>query len=179
MLKTLSIDTKIPNIWNFPQNYTVQAFYLLITLKTQDTQCNFPKESGNSPFHVHSTDKSSKSVRENSKNLGFSTNRDFSKIYCNFICGLTGIKNVNISAITQKFIVALFYKINPVQITTIVAENTKNSLNLVPHTIEISIQICEKFSPIVKLTLAFFSSAMAIVTPLLLIALMLSVKGSN
>ena len=88
-------------------------------------------------------------------------------------------KNVNISAIMQKFIVALFYKINPVQITTIVAENTENSLNLVPHTIEISIQICEKFSPIVKQNLAFFSSATAIVTPLLLIALMLSIKRSN
>ena len=89
-----------------------------------------------------------------------------------------GIK-VNISAITQKFIVALFYKINPVQITTIIAENTENALNSVPHTIENSIQICGKFSPMVKLNLAFFSSATAIVTPLLLIALMLSIKGSN
>ena len=88
-------------------------------------------------------------------------------------------KNINISAIMQKFIVALFYKINPVQITTIIAENTKNLLNLVPHTIEKSIQICEKFSPIVKQNLAFFSSATAIVTPLLLIALTLSIKGSN
>ena len=76
----------------------------------------------------------------------------------------------------QKFIVALFYKINPVQITTIIAENTENSLNSVPHTIESSIQNCEKFSPIVKLNLALFSSAMAIVTPLLLIALMQSIK---
>ena len=65
-----------------------------------------------------------------------------------------GIK-VNISAIIQKFIVALFYKINPVQITTIIAENTENSLNSEPHTIESSIQICEKFSSIVKLNLAF------------------------
>ena len=79
----------------------------------------------------------------------------------------------------QKFVVALIYKINPVQITTIIAENTENSLNLVPHTIENSIQICEKFSPIVKLNLAFFSSTTAIVTPLLLIALTLSIKGSN
>ena len=88
-------------------------------------------------------------------------------------------KNVNISAIMQQFIVALFYKINPVQITTTVAENTENSLNSVPHTIEISIQICEKFSPIVKQNLAFFSSAMAIVTSLLLIAHTLSLKRSN
>ena len=46
-----------------------------------------------------------------------------------------GIK-VNISATTQTFFLALIYKINPVQITTITAENTENSLNLVPHTIE-------------------------------------------
>ena len=45
-----------------------------------------------------------------------------------------GIK-VNISATTQKFVVASIYKINPVQITTIIAENTENSLNSVPHTI--------------------------------------------
>ena len=87
-----------------------------------------------------------------------------------------GIK-VNISATTQKFVVALIYKINPVQITTITTENTKNSLNLVPHTIEnIQFKNCEKFSPIVKQNLAPFSSAMAIIVSVLLIALMLSVK---
>ena len=76
----------------------------------------------------------------------------------------------------QQFVVVLFYKINPVQITTIVAENTQNLLNLVLYTIEISIQIFEKFSPIVKQNLAFFSSAMAIVTPVLLIALTQTAK---
>ena len=89
-----------------------------------------------------------------------------------------GIK-VNISATMQKFVVALIFKINPVQITTIIAENTDNLLNSVPHTIENSFQCSEKFSPIVKLNLALFSSATAIVTSLLLIALMLSVKGNN
>ena len=79
----------------------------------------------------------------------------------------------------QKSVVALIYKINPTQITTIIAENTENSLNLVPHTIENSFQSCEKFSPIVKLNFAFSSSATAIVTSLLLIALTLSVKGNN
>ena len=88
-------------------------------------------------------------------------------------------KNVNIAATMQKFILALFYKINPVQITTIIAENTENSLNSVPHTIEISIPICEKSSPIVKQNLAFFSSATVIVTPLLLTALTQSIKRSN
>ena len=54
-----------------------------------------------------------------------------------------------------KIAVALIYKINPVQITTITAENTKNSLNLVPNTIEnIQFKNCEKFSPIVNLKLA-------------------------
>ena len=90
-----------------------------------------------------------------------------------------GIK-VNISATMQKFIVALIYKIIPVQITTIIAENTENLLNLVPHTIENSFQSCEKFSLIIKLNLAFFSqSTTAIVTSLLLIALTLSIKGKN
>ena len=59
-------------------------------------------------------------------------------------------KIINIQATTQNFVVALFYKINPVQNTTIIAENTENLLNLVPHTIEIIIQIGEKFSPIVN-----------------------------
>ena len=79
----------------------------------------------------------------------------------------------------QKFIIALIYKINPVQITKIIAENIENLLNSVPHTIESSFQNCEKSSPIVKLNVAFFSSAMAIVSPLLLIALMQSIKDSN
>ena len=80
-------------------------------------------------------------------------------------------KNVNIPAIMQNFIVALFYKINPIHITTIIAENTKNLLTSVPHTIEISIKIGKKFSPIVKQNLAFFSSTITIVTPLLQIAI--------
>ena len=66
---------------------------------------------------------------------------------------------------------------NPVQITTITAENTENLLNLVPHTIEnIQSKNCEKFSSHVKQNLALFSSVMAIVASILLIALMLSVK---
>ena len=74
-----------------------------------------------------------------------------------------GIK-VNILATTQKSTVALIYKINPVQITTITVENTKNPLNSVPNTAEnIQLKNCQKFSPIVKLKLALFSSVMAIV----------------
>ena len=47
------------------------------------------------------------------------------------------------------------------------------------HNRKYPIQNCEKFSPIVKVNLALFSSVMAIIVPLLLIALTLSVKGSN
>ena len=87
-----------------------------------------------------------------------------------------GIK-VNISATTEKFVVALIYKINPVQITKITAENTENLLNSVPHTVEnIQFKNCEELSPIVKLSLALFSSVTAIVVSILLIALMLTVK---
>ena len=90
-----------------------------------------------------------------------------------------GIK-VNSLAITQTITVVLIYKINPVQITTITAENTKNLLYSVPHTIEKLINSnCENFLPIVKLYLALFSSVTAIIIPILLIALMLSTKGSN
>ena len=61
-----------------------------------------------------------------------------------------GIK-VNISTTTQKIIVALIYKINPVQITTINAENTENSLNSVPRPIKnIQFKNGEKFSLIVS-----------------------------
>ena len=57
-----------------------------------------------------------------------------------------GIK-VNILATTLRITVALIYKIYPVQITTITAENTENLLNSVPNTIEnIQFKNCEKFS---------------------------------
>ena len=74
--------------------------------------------------------------RENSKYSGFFTTVTIFVIYLQYYMWFyKGIK-VDISATTQKFIVALIYKINPIQITTIIAENTENSLNLVPHTIE-------------------------------------------
>ena len=61
-----------------------------------------------------------------------------------------GVK-VNILATKQKTAVAQIYKINPIQITTIIAENTENSLNLVSYTIEIiQFKNCEKSSPIVR-----------------------------
>ena len=68
-----------------------------------------------------------------------------------------GVK-VNSLATTQKNTVALIYKINPVQITTIIAENTQNALNSVSNTIrKYPIQNCEKFSPIVKAKIGTFS----------------------
>ena len=88
---------------------------------------------------------------ENSKKLGFSTNNKqvFTKYLLVYMWFYKGIK----------IAVALIYKINPVQITTIIEENTENSLNSVLNTIE-NIQFkrknCEKFSPIVKVKLALF-----------------------
>ena len=73
-------------------------------------------------------------------------------------------KIVKIQTTTQNFIVALFYKLNPTQNTTIIAENTENSLNLVPHTIKLKIQIGGKFSPIVTYEFGIFSSAKPIVS---------------
>ena len=73
-------------------------------------------------------------------------------------------KIIKIQATTQNFIVALFYKLNPAQNTTIIAENTENSLNSVPRTIKIKIQIGEKFSPIVTYEFGIFSSAKPIVS---------------
>ena len=101
---------------------------------------------------MHNTDKSNTFIRKTPNNWDFPQLQQFSQISC----GFTRVKHKYFSY-HAKFIVALFYKINPVQITTIVAENTKHSLNLVPHTIEISIQICEKFSPIVNSKFGIFS----------------------
>ena len=94
--------------------------------------------------------------RENSEKLGFPTTVTIFTSYLQLYMWFYKCITVNILAITQKFVVALFYKINPVQITTIIAENTENSLNSVPHTIDSSIQICERFSPIVKLKFGIF-----------------------
>ena len=59
---------------------------------------------------------------------------------------------LNILATKQKkTAVAQNYKINPIQITTIIAEYTENSLNSVSYTIDIiQFKNCEKFSPIVN-----------------------------
>ena len=61
-----------------------------------------------------------------------------------------GVK-VNILATTQKTAVALIYKINPVQITTIIAEKHRKFVKLgIQHNRKYPIQNCEKFSPIVR-----------------------------
>ena len=65
-------------------------------------------------------------------------------------------KIIKIQATTQNSVVALSYKLNPAQNTTIIAENAKNSLNSVPHIIKIKIQISEKFSLIVTYNLGSF-----------------------
>ena len=73
-------------------------------------------------------------------------------------------KIIKFQTSTQNFIVALFYKLNPTQNTTIIAENTEYSLNSVPCTIKIKIQIGQKFSPIVTYEFGSFSSAKPIVS---------------
>ena len=95
---------------------------------------------------------------ENSKKLGFSEKgkQIFGKYLLFYMWFYKSVK-VNILATTQKTAEALIYKINPVQITTFIAENTENSLNSVPYTTEnIQLKNCEKFSPIVKVKLALF-----------------------
>ena len=130
---------------NIPNNI-VQVFYLQNTPKTRDTQYDFSEYLRNSQVYMHNTDKSNKSTRENHDIFA-----NFLQSYMWFCKG----KIIKIQATTQNFIVALFYKINPVQNTTIIAGNTENLVNSVPHTIEITIQIGEKFSPIVIKNLAF------------------------
>ena len=107
------------------------------TLKTQDIQCDFSKKSGKFTILCTTIHKSNILVGETSEKSGFSTNckQIFAKYLQFYMWFYKGIK-VNISATTQKIIVALIYKINPVQIITITAENTENLLNSVPHTIE-------------------------------------------
>ena len=69
-------------------------------------------------------------MEENSEKLGLSTNHKqiFAKYLQFYMWVYKGIKVKYLSYHT-KIIVALIYKINPVQITTITAENTENSLN--------------------------------------------------
>ena len=109
------------------------------TLKTQDIQCDVSKKLGNLPFCVQIIINLTPLWGKTPKKLGFSTNHKqiFTKYLQFYMRFYKGIK-VNISATThtKKIVVALIYKINPVQITTITTENTKNLLNSVPHTIE-------------------------------------------
>ena len=44
MLHTLSIDTKTPNIWDFPQKLHSLSIFLQNTLKTRDIQYDFPEK---------------------------------------------------------------------------------------------------------------------------------------
>ena len=117
----------------------------------------FPKNQEIPKILCTTNHKSNIIVVENSKESGFFTNNKqiFAKYLLFYMWFYKGI-SVNFLATTQKTTVALIYKINPVQITTIIAENTKNPLNSVPNTIEnIQFKNCEKFSPIVKVNWHF------------------------
>ena len=109
MLNTLSIDTKTPNIRYFTLKITqFIAFYLQNTLKTRDIWCDYSKKLGSSPFYMQNLNNSNTFCGgENSEKLGFSTSVTIFAIYLWFYMWFyKGIK-VNISATTQKFIVAL------------------------------------------------------------------------
>ena len=86
----------------------------------------FPKNQEIYKILCTTNHKSNIIVVENSKKLGFSTNSKqiFTKHLLFYMWFYKGIK-VNILATTQKTNVALISKINPVQITTIIAENMK------------------------------------------------------
>ena len=74
-----------------------------------------------------------------------------------------GVK-VNILATTQKTAVAQIYKINSVQITTIIAEKHRQFVKIgIQHIRKYPNQNCEIFSPIVKANWHLFSSTKAIV----------------
>ena len=121
----------------FLKNYTVEAFYVQNTPKTRDIWCNSSEKSGNSPFCVQILKILTYLWGKTPKNQNFplSVKQIFAKYLQFYMWVYKGIK-VNFLAIAQKIAVVLIYKINPVQITTITAENTENSLNLVAHTIE-------------------------------------------
>ena len=71
MLNMLSIDMKTPNIRDFPQKYTVQAFYVQNTPKTWDIWCNFSKKLGYLPFCVQILTDFNIPVGETQKNQDF------------------------------------------------------------------------------------------------------------
>ena len=87
----------------------------------------------------------------NSEKSGFLTTITiFAKCLQFYMWFYKGIK-VNISATTQKFIVALIYKINPIQITTNYCRKHQKFVKLgTSHNRKYPIKNCEKFSPIVS-----------------------------
>ena len=133
MLNTLSIDMKILNIRDFPQKlHSLKVLYAEYS-KNLGHSVQFFQKIGKFAILCTNIHKLNNLVGENSKKSGFSMNRKqiFTKYLQFYIWFYKGILDT-----TQKIIVALIYQINPVQITTITAENTKNLLNSVPHTIE-------------------------------------------
>ena len=64
--------------------------------------------------------------------------RILNNIYLQIICGSIRVHKIKYFGYqTKKTAVAQNYKINPIQITTIIAEYTKNLLNSVSYTIDI------------------------------------------
>ena len=149
------------------------------TPKTEDIWCDFSKKLGNLPFLCTNTHNSNILVGENSEKSVFSTNhkQNFHKISEILYVGLQGYKSKFLS----------YHAKNCHSIINLQNKSCTNYHNYcrkhqkfiklgTSHNRIYPIQNCEKFSPIVKLNLALFSSVMAIIAPILLIALMLNVK---
>ena len=118
--------TRRPQTFGIFLKITVLAFYVQNTLKTQNIWCDFSEKLGNLQILCTTNHKSNIIVVENSEKLGFppKSKQFLAKYLLLYMWFYKGIK-VNILATTQKIAVALIYKINPVQITTIIAENAK------------------------------------------------------
>ena len=138
MLNTLSIDTKTPNIQDFPKKLHSLSILCAEYSKNSGHSVQFFSKNGKFTILCTNTHNSNILVGENSDKSEFSTKHKqiFRKISAILYVGLQGYKSKFLGYHAQKITVVLIYKINPVQITTITAENTKNSLNSVPHTIE-------------------------------------------
>ena len=131
MLNTLAINTKILNIQDLPKKLHSLSVLCAEYSKNSGHSVRFFQKIGKFAILCKNIHKSNILVGENSEKSGFSTNHKqiFTKYLQFYMWFYKGIK-VNISATTQKIIVALIYKINPVQITTKFLQKTPKFIKL-------------------------------------------------
>ena len=129
---------KDPENWEFPKNYTVYTFYEQNTLINWDIRCDFPKNLEIHKLSIQLTSNLTICGEKTPKNWNFPQNgkKNFQQYLQTYMWFYKGVK-LNILATKQKTAVAQIYKINTIQISTIIAENTENLLNLASYTIEI------------------------------------------